>query len=88
MYQHLLTPSVPAQLDYLEVFFSLCEILLQLYARFSNESEGAFNGHVFDGLVKVDTAVKKHLLDPVTTEVTDMAGEVLNEQLAGFLAPA
>lgn len=37
VYEHLLTPEVPFALDYLEVVFSLCEVMCRVYAKFVEE---------------------------------------------------
>ena len=37
VYEHLLTPEVPFALDYLEVVFSLCEVMCRVYAKFLEE---------------------------------------------------
>ncbi|CAN0452241.1 unnamed protein product, partial [Scytosiphon promiscuus] len=38
VYEHLLlTPEVPFALDYLEVVFSLCEVMCRIYAKFVEE---------------------------------------------------
>lgn len=37
VYEHLLTPEVPFMLDYLEVVFSLCEVMCRIYAMFLEE---------------------------------------------------
>jgi hypothetical protein len=84
VYRHLWKPSIPFELDYIEVIFSLCETLLQLYSRFKSESKGASDLYVFEGLLKVDTFIKKHMLDPVSTELTDLATELLDLQLQEF----
>lgn len=37
VYEQLLTPEVPFALDYLEVVFSLCEVMCLVYAKFVEE---------------------------------------------------
>lgn len=37
VFEHLLTPEVPFMLDYLEVVFSLCEVMCRIYAKFLEE---------------------------------------------------
>lgn len=37
VYEHLLTPEVPFALDYLEVVFSLCDVMCRIYAKFLEE---------------------------------------------------
>ena len=37
VYEHLLTPQVPFSLDYLEVVFSVCDIMCLIYAKFVEE---------------------------------------------------
>lgn len=37
VYEQLLTPEVPFALDYLEVVFSLCEVMCRVYAKFVEE---------------------------------------------------
>lgn len=41
VYEHLLTPEVPFALDYLEVVFSLCEVMCRVYAKFVEEVRGS-----------------------------------------------
>jgi hypothetical protein len=84
VYRHLWKPSIPCELDYVEVIFSICETLLQLYAKFMSENTGAADIHVFEGLLKIDTLIKKHVLDPVSTGLTDLATALLDSQLQEF----
>lgn len=37
VYEHLLTPEVPFELDYCEVVFSLCDVMCRIYAMFMEE---------------------------------------------------
>lgn len=37
VYEQLLTPEVPFELDYCEVVFSLCDVMCRIYAMFMEE---------------------------------------------------
>lgn len=37
VYEHLLTPEVPFELDYCEVVFSLCDVMCRIYSMFMEE---------------------------------------------------
>lgn len=41
VYQQLLTPEVPFELDYCEVVFSLCDVMCRIYAMFVEEVRNA-----------------------------------------------
>lgn len=41
VYEHLLTPEVPFELDYCEVVFSLCDVMCRIYAMFLEEVRNA-----------------------------------------------
>ncbi|CAN0557417.1 unnamed protein product, partial [Ectocarpus sp. 8 AP-2014] len=69
---NLLTPEVPFALDYLEVVFSLCEVMCRIYAKFVEE-ECYKNAFVYDGLVKVDNKIKHHIINVFAKEFTDMS---------------
>eukprot|EP00904_Undaria_pinnatifida_P009317 jgi/Undpi1/5515/HiC_scaffold_2.g00794.m1 len=80
VYEQLLTPEVPFALDYLEVVFSLCEVMCRVYAKFVEE-ECYKNGFVYDGLVKVDNKIKHHIINVFAKELTDMSTTIAKAEL-------
>ncbi|CAM9093389.1 unnamed protein product [Hapterophycus canaliculatus] len=80
VYEQLLTPEVPFALDYLEVVFSLCEVMCRIYAKFVEE-ECYKNAFVYDGLVKVDNKIKHHIINVFAKELTDMSTNIAKAEL-------
>ncbi|KAG5180821.1 hypothetical protein JKP88DRAFT_200220 [Tribonema minus] len=83
VYEHLLTPPLPFALDYFEVFFSLCDIICQVYNKLMEE-ECYSNVHVFEALVKVDAKVKRHVLNVTAKEFTEMSAKIARSELAAL----
>ncbi|CAM9993397.1 unnamed protein product, partial [Phaeothamnion confervicola] len=79
-YEHLLTPRVPLQLDYIEVMFSMCDVLCLIYNKFMDE-ECYGGAAVFEALVKVDGKFKHHLLNVTAKEFTDMSINIVKAEL-------
>ncbi|CAM9666660.1 unnamed protein product [Ectocarpus sp. 4 AP-2014] len=80
VYENLLTPEVPFALDYLEVVFSLCEVMCRIYAKFVEE-ECYKNAFVYDGLVKVDNKIKHHIINVFAKDFTDMSTNIAKDEL-------
>lgn len=80
VYEHLLTPEVPFELDYCEVVFSLCDVMCRVYGKFEDE-ECFKHGYVYDGLVKVDNKIKHHVINVFAKEITDMSVNIAKKEL-------
>ncbi|CAN0216945.1 unnamed protein product [Pylaiella littoralis] len=80
VFEHLLTPEVPFMLDYLEVVFSLCDVMCRIYAKFLEE-ECYKNAYVYDGLVKVDNKIKHHIINVFAKDLTDMSTSIAKSEL-------
>ena len=92
VYEHLQLPHIPFELDYVEVFYSLCVELSKLYDKLiSDECFG--NQVVYDAIVRLDTRVKHHIINLVSKEITEIsavkvkAGTRGLRSLAGIFFP-
>eukprot|EP00752_Nemacystus_decipiens_P015750 g14062.t1 len=80
VYEHLLTPEVPFELDYCEVVFSLCDVMCRIYAMFMEE-ECYKKAFVYEGLVKVDNKIKHHIINVFAKDLTDISANIAKKEL-------
>jgi hypothetical protein len=74
VYQYMETPYVPFELNYHEVFKSLCALFEELYERFGHP-DAYSTQMMFDSVVKLDSRIKTHAIQLISTEFTDSAIE-------------
>lgn len=79
VYEHLVTSHVPFELDHVEVFVSLCEVLTALYDRFPHE-ECYSSGAIYDSIMKIDSRMKKYVVELVAKELTEFSTGVLKSE--------
>ncbi|SAM05469.1 hypothetical protein [Absidia glauca] len=80
-YTHLIVPHVPYELDYFEIFFTLCDILTEIYQRFILDMEGCQHAQVyFESAVKADGKFKK-ILSMITKELDALARNAIKDEL-------
>lgn len=70
VFEHLQLPHIPYDLDYAEVFVSLCTQFCRLYDKLVHE-ECYTNQVVYDAIVRLDTRVKHHVINQVAKELTE-----------------
>lgn len=88
VFEHLQVPHIPYELDYVEVFITLCVQLSNLYEKLIHE-ECYSNSVIYDTIVRLDTRVKHHIINAVSKQITEVssakvkAGTRSLRQLAG-----
>lgn len=70
VYEHLMTPPIPFELDYIETLTSLSDVLISLYDKFLGE-ECHINAALYDAIMKLDSRVKHHFISLVSKEITE-----------------
>lgn len=89
VFEYLQVPHIPYELDYAEVFITLCVELSKLYEKLIHE-ECYSNSVVYDTIVRLDTRLKHHIINSVSKQVTEVcaakvkAGTRSLRQLAGI----
>lgn len=83
VYEHLITPHIPCNLDYFQVVFALAEVLQQAYARF-DVKELAQHEHLFAALVKFDHRIKHHVVNLIGKELTGLSMTHASRSLASL----
>lgn len=69
VYEFLLTPHLPFDLSFLEVFSCLCDELTCFYEHF-NAPEYSMNSFYFETIVKADALIQTHILDALAKDIT------------------
>ena len=77
--EFLKVPNNIDNLDYFEVFYSLCNSLAQLYNKFSDLPVD--ERHHFDEFVTFDSKIKHHIISKISTDMNELARSVLHDQL-------
>ena len=83
VYEHLLTPAVPFDLDYVEVTCSLSEVLMSLYDNFM-QAECYNNNSVYELIIKLDLKLKHHFINLIAKELTDTTLTSIKLDIEGF----
>ncbi|KAI5778281.1 hypothetical protein EDC01DRAFT_623033 [Geopyxis carbonaria] len=94
-YIYLATPALPFEVDYFEVFVTLCDILVDVYSRVLTlvGTPALCAGGVGEAFVKADMKIRKHLMTGIVREweeavrvgVKREVQGVAKEVLAGIL---
>ncbi|KAI7864328.1 hypothetical protein BDF14DRAFT_1835292 [Spinellus fusiger] len=80
-YTHLTVPHVPFELDYLETFFSLCDIMIEAYERLLVGTESTVCTQSYLELVlKCDGKFKK-IMSLITKELDALARNAIKDEL-------
>ena len=66
-------------LDYFQVFYSLCESLTQLYEKFNNLD--VEHKHHYEEFLAFDNKIKHHIISKISNDMNDLAQSVLHDQL-------
>ena len=70
VYEHLLTPAVPFDLDYVEVTCALSEVLKSLYDNFL-QAECYNSNSIYELIIKLDLKLKHHFINLIAKELTE-----------------
>jgi hypothetical protein len=77
--EFLKTPNNTENLDYFQVFYSLCESLTQLYEKFNNLD--VEHKHHYEEFLAFDNKIKHHIISKISNDMNDLAQSVLHDQL-------
>mmetsp|Transcript_3961 Transcript_3961/g.6197 ORF Transcript_3961/g.6197 Transcript_3961/m.6197 type:complete len:259 (+) Transcript_3961:63-839(+) len=80
VFEYLLYPHVPFELDYLEVFHSLCDMLYSLYEKLWHEDSFS-NVAVYETVVRLDARVKHFVINLVAKEFTETAISTVKDEV-------
>ncbi|CAO3620072.1 unnamed protein product [Cunninghamella echinulata] len=80
-YVYLMVPHVPYELNYFEIFFTLCDALMEVYQKFLNgiESNQCTQSY-FELVLKCDGKIKK-LFSMITKELDALARNAIKDEL-------
>lgn len=68
--------------DYIEVVYSLLEILVKVYEKFLDSSSNNFlNSILYESIIKFDGRVKHHVINLISKELTDLANSKSSNEL-------
>ncbi|CAO3615787.1 unnamed protein product [Cunninghamella blakesleeana] len=80
-YVHLIVPHVPYELNYFEVFFTLCDALIEVYQKFMSGIENnQYTQSYFELVLKCDGKIKK-LFSMITKELDALARNAIKDEL-------
>ncbi|KAL1957069.1 hypothetical protein VTO42DRAFT_6327 [Malbranchea cinnamomea] len=84
-YDYLLTPSIPFDPDYFETFSTLCDVLIDCYARLTNlvSSPTVCTAVVGEMFSKVDSKLKKVMIAGLVRELEDASRSSVKSELNG-----
>ena len=80
VYECLYTPVCTFPLDYVQVTYSLCELLTMLYSKLCDESCVA-NVHVFETVLRLDRQLNSKIYDVLNRQLSAKASELCQQQL-------
>jgi len=83
LYTHLQTPNVPFELDYIQVFYSLCDILISVYEKtlIINDKGVETQPGYRDAFLRLDARFKK-ISSTVTKEIHSLAATIIKQEVA------
>ncbi|CAO3576547.1 unnamed protein product [Absidia cylindrospora] len=80
-YVHLVVPHVAYELDYFEIFFTLCDVLTEIYHKFLTDMEGSQSTQsYFELALKSDGKLKK-IFSMITKELDALARNAIKDEL-------
>ncbi|KAF4984704.1 hypothetical protein FZEAL_145 [Fusarium zealandicum] len=85
-YSHLLTPSLPFDPDYFETFATLCDVLIDCYARFLAlvPSPRECSAPVAELFTKADSRVRKIIVQGIVREFEDQSRSHIKTEVASI----
>ncbi|KAJ3232898.1 hypothetical protein HDU78_006806 [Chytriomyces hyalinus] len=84
VYQYLETPDLPFDLDYSQVFMSLCDALIAAYNKLIDGTEDVCGQGYLDASKRFDALIKK-IIANVYKDLENMSVMVMRNELAMFL---
>ncbi|KAL6080001.1 hypothetical protein QOT17_000384 [Balamuthia mandrillaris] len=79
--EYLTTPNIPSTLDYLEIVYSLFDLLVHLYKKLLSLCATLTTTQIKTAF-KIDARIKNHVLTTVSKELEKLALATLDEQMA------
>eukprot|EP01041_Mallomonas_annulata_P000497 gene497-941_t len=73
VYQYLVTPHVPFSLDFVEVLSCLLNIFKKFYDKILKNEENYINPTLFEATMRIDSKIRKAVIDPLMMEITEYA---------------
>lgn len=77
VYEYLLVPHIPFELDYIEVLTSLCDALTLLYEYFRKEEQCFNSTALYDTVIRLDGRFKHHVINVVAKEITEFSSSII-----------
>ncbi|KAJ1540750.1 hypothetical protein HK405_011120, partial [Cladochytrium tenue] len=84
VYAYLETPELPFEPDYCHTFQALCDVLISMYGKFVNNTEGVCTQAFLDGVIKVDARIKKIII-LVQKDLDSLAKSEIKAEMASLL---
>lgn len=81
IYQHLLTPSVSFDTDFIEVISSLCEIVTSLYDTLLRDDDCYVNTDIFAAIIRNDRRIQKQVTEPIITDLSELARQRITAEI-------
>lgn len=72
VYEYLEEPHIPFELDYVEVLYGLCDMLILLYEELVFIEDCYENQLIYDTIVRLDTKIKHHIINLISKEITQL----------------
>ncbi|CAG8436057.1 749_t:CDS:10 [Ambispora gerdemannii] len=79
-YTYLFVPNIPFELDYFQTFYTLCDILVEIYHKFLIDTANLWSGSFVESVTKVDGRFKK-IISSVTKDIDQLARNAIKEEL-------
>ncbi|KAI9287362.1 hypothetical protein BC943DRAFT_358616 [Umbelopsis sp. AD052] len=79
-YTHLITPNVPFELDYIQTFFTLFDLLAEAYHKLLVGTESLCTQSFCEQVLKCDSKLKK-IVSMITKELDALARNAIKEEL-------
>ncbi|CAO3657963.1 unnamed protein product [Umbelopsis vinacea] len=79
-YTHLITPNVPFELDYIQTFFTLFDLLAEAYHKLLVGTESLCTQTFCEQVLKCDSKLKK-IVSMITKELDTLARNAIKEEL-------
>merc|ERR1711971_625911 len=78
VYQYLQLPNVPCELDYKQVLFTLCDIMVLMYRKFVDPSSASPQLH--EGILRIDDRIKMHVINAISMDLAQVSQAVALEE--------
>ncbi|CAG8628876.1 9942_t:CDS:2 [Cetraspora pellucida] len=79
-YTYLLVPNIPFDLDYFQTFYTLCDMLVEVYNKLLIGTSNIVAANFIESVLKVDGKFKK-IISQVSKEIDTLARNNLKEEL-------